>query len=133
MSWHLGLCGTKTGYYRKFICKIGQTSSRHSVFIGSAGTEGSGNSGAVMFVEEWLFTAGSRHKRPNAASDDGSADGTVTQTGGAIATDHQVPTGDENDGHQLVHAHFTGPLFLQLPEQLLRTGILHCRENRRAC
>lgn len=87
----------------------------------------------VVFVKEWVFTAGSRHKRPNAASDDGSADGTVTQAGSAVATDHQVTTGDKNDGHQLVHAHFTGPLFLQLPEQLLGTGILHCREDRRAC
>lgn len=75
---------------------------------------------------EWQFlTTALRHKSTNTASDDSSADGAVTQAGGTIATNHQVTAGDEDDGHQLVHADFTGSLFLQLPEQLLGTLILY--------
>lgn len=66
------------------------------------------------------------HESANAASDDGPADGAVTQAGGAVAAHHQVTTGDEDDGHQLVHAHLAGPLLLQLPQQLLGAGVCRC-------
>lgn len=66
------------------------------------------------------------HEGTNAAPDDGSADGAVPQAGSTITTHHQVTAGDEDDGHQLVHAHLTGPLLLQLPEQLLWTRVLDC-------
>lgn len=66
-----------------------------------------------------------RHESANAASNDGPADGAVTQAGGTVSAHDQVTTGDEDDGHQLVHAHLTGPFFLQLPKQLLRAGL--CR------
>lgn len=69
------------------------------------------------------------HESANAASDDGPADGAVTQTGGAVATHHQVTTGDEDDGHQLVHAHFAGALLLQLPQQLLGARVGRCWNN----
>lgn len=74
----------------------------------------------------WLVTAASGHEGPHAASDDGSTDGAVAQAGRAVAAHHQVTTGDEDDGHQLVHAHLAGPLLLQLPQQLLWTGVPHC-------
>ena len=73
----------------------------------------------------------SGHEGANAASNDSSADGAVTQAGGAVTTHHQMPAGDEDDGHQFVHAHLTGPLLLQLPEQLLRAGVLHCWDKKR--
>lgn len=69
------------------------------------------------------------HESANAASDDGPADGAVTQAGGAVAAHHQVTTGDEDDGHQLVHAHLAGPLLLQLPQQLLGAGVCRCWNN----
>lgn len=68
----------------------------------------------------------SGHEGTDAASDDGPADGAVAQAGGTVATHHQVTAGDEDDGHQLVHAHLTGPLLLQLPQQLLWAGLIHC-------
>lgn len=66
------------------------------------------------------------HESANAASNDGPADGAVTQAGRTVSTHDQVTTGDEDNGHQLVHAHLTGPLFLQLPQQLLRAGLCRC-------
>lgn len=71
----------------------------------------------------WSRVAASGHEGAHAAPDDGSADGTVTQAGSAVATHHQVTTGDEDDGHQFVHAHLTGPLLLQLSQQLLWAGV----------
>lgn len=72
------------------------------------------------------MSSASGHEGADAAPDDGPADGAVTQAGGAVATHHQVTAGDEDDGHQLVHAHLTGPLLLQLPQQLLWAGLIHC-------
>lgn len=72
----------------------------------------------------WWLASG--HEGTDAASDDSPADGAVAQAGGAVATHHQVAAGDEYDGHQLVHADFAGPLLLQLPQQLLWAGLIHC-------
>ena len=72
------------------------------------------------------YTAASGHESTDAASNDSSADGAVTQAGSAVSTNHQVTTGDEDDGHQFVHAHLAGPLLLQLPQQLLWARVLHC-------
>ncbi|KAG7228173.1 hypothetical protein INR49_013336, partial [Caranx melampygus] len=70
-----------------------------------------------------LVAVSTRHESTDTASDDSSADGAVTQAGSTVSTHHQVTTGDEDDGHQLVHANLTGPLLLQLPQQLLWTGV----------
>lgn len=78
------------------------------------------------FVEHQCLPSASGHESAHAASDDSSANGAVAQAGSAVATHHQVTAGDEDDGHQFVHAHFTGPLLLQLPQQLLWAGVFHC-------
>lgn len=78
------------------------------------------------FICSGCLWSASGHEGADAASDDGPADGAVAQAGGAVATHHQVTAGDEYDGHQLVHADFTGPLLLQLPQQLLWAGLIDC-------
>lgn len=79
------------------------------------------------FIVGGCGRSASGHESADAASDDGPADGAVAQAGGAVPTHYQVTAGDEYDGHQLVHADFTGPLLLQLPQQLLWAGLIHCR------
>lgn len=78
------------------------------------------------FICSGCLWSASGHEGADAASDDGPADGAVAQAGGAVATHHQVTAGDEYDRHQLVHADFTGPLLLQLPQQLLWAGLIDC-------
>lgn len=77
-------------------------------------------------VQQWLHTLASGHERANTAPDDRSADGAVTQAGCTVATHHQMTTGDEDDRHEFVHTHLTGPLLLQLPQQLLWAGVRCC-------
>lgn len=78
------------------------------------------------FICSGCMWSASGHEGADAASDDGPADGAVAQAGGAVATHHQVTTGDEYDWHQLIHADFTGPLLLQLPQQLLWARLIDC-------
>lgn len=93
----------------------------------------SGNiNGKTAFYCGGCWRSASGHEGTDAASDDRPADGAVAQAGGALAAHHQVTAGDEYNGHQLVHADFTGPLLLQLPQQLLWAGRVSCeRDGRR--
>ncbi|KAG9332536.1 hypothetical protein JZ751_014634 [Albula glossodonta] len=59
------------------------------------------------------------HEGADTPTDDCAADGAVSQAGCTVCADHQVTTGDEDDGHQLVHADLAGALLLQLPQLLL--------------
>lgn len=105
----------------KYLQNSDKTSNQQqSLFLfyqckGEMSTEGKLKATHATPVYQWLLTTASGHESTNAASDDGSADGAVTQAGGTVATHHQMTTGDEDDGHQFVHAHLAGPLLLQLP------------------
>lgn len=65
----------------------------------------------------------SGHEGAHAPADDCAAYGAVAQAGCAVGADHQVTAGDEDDGHQLVHAHLAGAFLLQLPQLFLRAQV----------